>query len=508
MAINEERIPVLVGCGQYTVKEIDPDKPLKPVDLIEEASRRAAFDCGLGDSLFKNIQAIYSPSIAAPQTNNVPMALADRLGAKPSESYYTTIGGNTPQWLTTICAERISRGELKTALLASGELLAGIKSLQSLRSKKSGPSDNSAEQSHPPPVMLGDARNGTNSYEINHGLAVPVQVYPIFENALRVHYERSIDEHQQKVGELYENFSQVAADHPDAWFKKPSSVESLITPSAKNRYIGFPYTKFLNSMIYVNQAAAVVITSVAEAKRLGISEDRWVYLHGAGDAHDHWFPTERENFHSSPGITLAGQKAMQMANRSIDKIDFFDLYSCFPSAVEIARDSLGIPQNDPRRLTVTGGLRFFGGPGNNYPMHSIATMMDVLRKSTGSYGLVTGLGWHITKHSVGIYSTEPMEKPWQREDPKEYQSIIDNSPKPEIEESPDGKATVETYTVLYDREGKPEKGIIVGRLNNNKRFIANTAADQSLLTNMTEEEPIGKTGKVKSGSSINLFDFD
>src|SRR5690606_18969108 len=110
-------------------------------------------------------------------------------------------------------------------------------------------------------------------------------------------------------------------------------------------------------------------------------------------------------------------------------IDFFDLYSCFASAVQIGCAELGLSEDDPRGLTVTGGLPYFGGPGNNYVTHSISEMMRRLRANPGKFGMVTANGNYVTKHSFGIYSTEPVQGTWQRENPATLQAELDRQPK-------------------------------------------------------------------------------
>ena len=182
------------------------------------------------------------------------------------------------------------------------------------------------------------------------------------------------------------------------------------------------------------------------------------------------------NYHTSPAIRMIGKKAFAMAGLDVGDLSYIDLYSCFPSAVELACRELGIAEDDPRGLTITGGLPYFGGAGNNYVMHSVATMLDKLRAKPGAFGLCTGNGWYVTKHSAGIYSTKPTEGHWQREDPKSYQKEIDAEPHPEVVEKPEGAAKIETYTVVMDRKGK-RFGIVVGRLENGKRFLANTPDD-------------------------------
>jgi len=198
------------------------------------------------------------------------------------------------------------------------------------------------------------------------------------------------------------------------------------------------------------------------------------------------------------------RKALAMAGKSISDINFFDLYSCFPSIVEIACDELGIGEDDPRPLTVTGGLPYFGGPGNNYTMHGIATMMGRLRQKPGSFGLVTGNGWYVTKHSMGIYSTTPVNGTWQREAPKSYQHELNAMAHPRVVEEANGAATVETYTMVTDRQGR-RFGIVIGRLGDGSRFVSNTASDDVIIQRLLTEEMLGRPGHVKHEGGKNIF---
>ncbi|MGH7859284.1 MAG: acetyl-CoA acetyltransferase, partial [Candidatus Binatia bacterium] len=269
------------------------------------------------------------------------------------------------------------------------------------------------------------------------------------------------------------------------------------TVTSENRMISFPYPKFMNSILDVNQGAAVILTSTGAARELGIPEDRWIYLRGAGDAHDHWYLLDRVDFRSSPAIRRAARAALEQAEIGIDEVDHLDLYSCFPCAPRIARDMLGISLEYPRDLTVTGSLLYFGGPGSNHPLHAVATMAEKLRSRPGSNGLVSGLGWYVTKHSIGVYSTEPSRKPWCRQDVNELQQEIDSEPHPELDPTPSGESTVETYTVIHDREGAPARGIVIGRRPGGRRFIANTPADRDLFESMEREEAIGARGHAR-----------
>lgn len=502
----EPNTPILVGCGQVTLRDESSDSQITALELIKRAAILAAADTGLDLQLFNHVDALACVQCTRPGIHSLAGNLADDLGLKENAKiYYSTIGGNTPQWFVNTFAEKIARGQLSVVLLAGGEKLSSLKGGFAGMAQQSNvniePSKRNIE-------VIGDHRSGSNQHEVSHGLMMPTQVYPLFENALRNHYGHSVQSHRDKLGELYSYFSQVAADNDYAWFRKPLSAAEIVTVSHTNRYISYPYTKFMNAMIAVNQSASLVMMSVASAEKLGIDPSLWVYIHGMADTHDHWYPSERQNYYSSPAIGLAGKKALAMAEKQIEDMNFIDLYSCFPCAVQIARDELGIAESDRRHLTVTGGLRFHGGPGNNYTMHSIATMMDLVRRTPRTWGLVTGLGWHLTKHSIGVYSAEAFHGPWHRQDPVEYQSEIDVQHRPELVLFPRGKGKVETYTVAFNGNGEPEKGVIIGRLDGDRRFIANTPVDAKLFDVLINEDIIGWQGKVRQQGETNLFEIE
>jgi acetyl-CoA C-acetyltransferase len=308
---------------------------------------------------------------------------------------------------------------------------------------------------------------------------------------------------------LFAPFTKVAAANPEAWFPVERSAEELITVTDRNRMVGFPYPKYLNAIMDVDQSAGVLITSVGKARALGVPQDRLVYLHGCADAADLWYPLERQNYYSSPAIRLTGRQALDMAGAELADIDFIDLYSCFPVAVEVAATELGLSLDDPRGFTVTGGLPYAGGPGNNYAMHSIAVMLRKLREKRGAKGLVTANGWFLTKQAVGVYSTDPVEGAWRRQDPHVIQAEIDALPHPPIVEHPQGAATIETYTVVHRREGYG-RGIVIGRDQAGHRFVANTPEDEATLRGLEAVESVGRTGRVgpTEDGERNLFTPD
>ena len=508
----ENSTPIIVGGGQFTEKEFALEEAQPPLGIAAEASKAAISDTGVGGLIAANIDTIVSIRIFPDSSNrprlqipfgraeNPPRAIAKRIGANPVNAIYGNVGGNTPQKYINEMGERITTGEVKLALLAGSE---AIKTAQTALRNNVMLDWHEEDQGTQEDRGLGEKL--FTPHEFDHGVGVPVQTYPLFENALRYHKGLSIEAHRMQMGKLFEKFSKVASDNPFSFYGRLRSAKELITVTDENRWIGFPYPKWLNAMDGVNQGAAVVMTSVGYAKELGIDPAKWVFLHGCAEASEKINVVNRVNYHSSPAIGINVHRALSMANLRLKDIDYFDFYSCFPSAVEIACEELNLSYEDSRGFTVTGGLPFFGGPGNNYSMHAIATMLPKLRANPSHFGLVTANGGYLSKHATGIYSATPVMGAWERENPINYQQEIDSIESPPFTESPAGIATVETYTICHTR-GIPDRGIVIGRLaDSGQRFLANTPVDRALFESMIKEEQIGRAGTVKNEGELNIF---
>src|SRR3990167_9508427 len=493
--------PVLIGAGQFTYRG-DAGNPPSPLELLKVAAERAALDAGLKGSVLADLDAlaVVAFSIDAPgglsklplpRLSDPPASLARAVSASPAWSVYTETGGNSPQQAVNVVCERIAQGDANLALVSGAEFLGSL-----MKRMKGGLGfDGWADDIDSKPRRIGDPRPGVTPQEAAHGLGYPVNTYPLFENALRARDGRSIEDHQKALGALFAPFTKAAAANPYAWFPVERSAEELVTVTDRNRMVGFPYPKYLNAIMEVDQSAAVLIASVRKARELGVPQDKWVFLHGCADASDLWYPTDRQNFHSSPAMRLTGQRALEMAGIGLDDIGHIDLYSCFPVAVELGAEELGLALDDPRGLTVTGGLPYMGGPGNNYAMHSIATMMGKLRDHPHSWGLCTANGWYLTKQSTGVYSTRPLEGPWEREDPAVIQRQIDALPHPALVEHPEGPAIIEAYTVVHTRDGY-HMGIVCGRDSHDRRFTAVPPDEEAPLRDLEGREGVGRSGTV------------
>jgi acetyl-CoA C-acetyltransferase len=512
--MTDPRTPILVGCGQITDTTGMPSSERSRVDFSAEAANLALDDTKAkigGHALGHHVDAIVvmeffsdiSPRFASPfgRSINPPMSVANRLHAHPRQALYAHSGGNMPQYMVNRFAEEIARGETELALVCGAELLRSTQNARKAGLQLDWNEDPGAGE----PERIGDKRFGFSDEEARHELRAAIHFYPLLENAIRGGLKRSVPNHMLAMGKLFERLAKVAKDNPLATRRKGYSAQQLATISDDNRWICFPYPRLMNANAIIDQAAAVLLTSVEKAREWGIPQERWVFLHGCADAVDTWVVSERERLDASPAIRGCAKLALDMAGKKLSDVSAFDLYSCFPSAVEVAMKEIGIAEDDRRPISVTGGLPFFGGPGNNYVTHSIAEMMNVARAKRGSFGMVTANGMYLTKHSAGLYSTQPVEGPWKRADCKTLQAELDGLPKRRLNPKPQGSATIETYCVAYGKE-EPEKAYVLGRLDgSDDRCVAVAADDPSLLNDMLTREQLGRRINIEAQNGRNVF---
>lgn len=502
-----DNTPIIIGTGQKTWHAVDASRT--PVDALYEVGTTAIADTGrstLVDAIdtiaMVRFIADTTPGTGALFPRNPGSQLAQRLGIKNAAQFQGTIGGNTPQYLVNHFASRLARGDHSMVLLAGAELLATLfDALRSGGNISAWAGDAAAE-----PPTVGQEREGHNATELAHGLYEPINTYPLFENSLAHNLGLSREQHTAHIAEICSRMSRVAADNPHAWRPQFQSAQEISTIAQNNRYIGFPYTRAMNPILAVDMAAAVVMTTVGKARELGIDPSQWIYLRGGADVNDIWFVSERPTLHRSPAINLAWHAVSAHTGITLDEISRFDIYSCFPSAVQIACHEIGLSPLDDRGVTVTGGLPCLGGPGNNYSLHAIAEMVTALRATGKGHGLVTANGLYLTKHSLGLYSTEPPPLAWQDIDNGALQQQIDAAPRLPLAANPAGRASIESYTVSFGREG-PKKGIVIARNDAGERIVANTAGDSATLNQLMAQDPIGQSGNVRAKDGINTLEF-
>ncbi|CPZ13107.1 acetyl-CoA acetyltransferase [Mycobacteroides abscessus] len=340
------------------------------------------------------------------------------------------------------------------------------------------------------------------------GLSWPHEVYPIFESAIAARHGRDFDAQREWLGTLMAPFTAEAARHPQqAWFPRTRSATELSEVTAENRMVCLPYPKLLNSIMSVDMAAAFILMAAEVADELGVGRDRWVFPWSAATCNDVYFPVERPDLSRSSGIEVAARKALNAGGLTTDDIRWFDLYSCFPSAIQMAAEALDVDPLDERGLTVTGGLPYHGGPGNNYVSHSIVEMVRRCRRDPTDAGLVTGLGWYSTKHSVGVWSASPPPAGWRLIDTAVEQAHIDSSrlAVAGVGEAT-GRATVDGYTVVYDRDGRPRWTPIIAHLSDGRRVVARSD-DPQIAEAMGGEMYVGKTVCLRNTGSFTGFEL-
>jgi acetyl-CoA C-acetyltransferase len=491
MSSLDRRTPVLIGAGQFVHRAAGLDDALDAAALMCEAVRAAAADAGL--AAVPNPDSVRVVGLLSWRYGDPSWVVAEQLGLTPREYAVTTMGGNSPQTLVNGTALEIQNGDLDLAILCGGEAWR-----TRMRARKAGMELGwpKSPEDHFPRV-LGEDLVMSHPTERSLGIGAPVQVYPMFETAVRAAAGRTVDEQQVLSSELYARFSEVAAANPYAWLRDAKTAAEIRRPSTGNRMIGFPYPKSMNSNNDVDMAAALIMCSVEKAEALGVPRDRWVFPLSGSDCHEHAFISNRWSFAETPAIELGGRQALELAGAGIDDIEVIDLYSCFPSAVQLGAKSLGLSLD--RQLTRTGGLAFAGGPWNNYVMHAIATVMADLRDRPGAKGLVWANGGLATKHSFGVYSTTPPVR-FQHAHP---QDEIDVLPRRELAEPADaaGSATIEAYTVMFDREGAPETALAATLLADGRRAWG-TSTDTALAAAMCDGEWVGRTANLDDAGTL------
>jgi acetyl-CoA C-acetyltransferase len=297
--------------------------------------------------------------------------------------------------------------------------------------------------------------------------------YALFDNARRARLKLSREEYAAEMGALFAPFTRVAANNPFASAPVERTAAELVTLNEANRMIAEPYPRLIVSRDQVNQGAAVVLMSIAAARRLGIAEERWVFLLGHADLHEPPL-LRRPDLSRSPAAVLASEAALEMAGLSMSKVSTIDLYSCFPIPVFNIADAFDLAPDDPRGLTLSGGLPFFGGAGNNYSMHAIVETLDRARSAPGSYGFIGANGGNAQQ----VLRRDLLDhaSPWRPTAAAHCRPSWTRSRPSRSRTTRRGGAMIETYTVRHTRDGE-RSGVVIGRLDaDGRRFVATLAA--------------------------------
>jgi acetyl-CoA C-acetyltransferase len=519
----DPRTPVLVGGGQAIDRLGAADyAQLSAVGLAAKAAQAALADCGTDlpavTAAVDTIAGVRqfettSPFARAPlgRADNYPRAVAARILADPGRAILEVSGGQAPQHLVTELAGSIAAGATQVALIVGSEAISTARHFAG--------TDDRPDFTETVGGSLEDRGYGLagigSRHLAAHGLTDAPSQYALLENARRAREGLSRAAYAAAMGALFAPFTAVAAANPFAASRVKRDAAELVTPSEANRLIAEPYPRYLVARDQVNQGAAVVLASIAAARRLGVPEERWVFLAGHADAREQRLLT-RPDLSRSPAAARASELALDLAGITMAEVATIDLYSCFPIPVFNICDAFGLAADDPRGLTLTGGLPYFGGAGNNYSMHAIVETMHRARQAPGSFGFVGANGGIMGKYSAGVYTTRPA--PWQPGRSGALQDSLDEAPRVEVDRRPHGPAVIETFTVRPGRDGH-RRGIVIGRLGGGvtgrlagsarpdgggRRFVATVPpGDQDLLDLLGEGDPFGAGVYVRAFASGN-----
>jgi acetyl-CoA C-acetyltransferase len=469
---------------------------------MAQASVQAGHTAGT-EEVLRNLDGIMVVRIVSRHCPDAAGQLAGRLRAVPRFLQVSGIGGHSPQALINIAAGMISRGDLDSVLVAGAEAY--------VRRERHPERVDSALFRGIPADYTGDDLVGATPLETAHGIEHPMQGFPLFETALWAASGLDLQSYLKRIGTMWSGFSNTAARHPHAWSRIVRSPEDIITPSPDNRPIAFPYGKFMNSFVTVDQGAAVILMAEEIAGKHEEKGRRTVYFLGGAYAEDRQrFLIEKSDFTASPPLKAAVDKALARSRTRLENIDCFDLYSCFPCAVTIAKKMIGITDDDPRPITLTGGLGFFGGPGNNYNLHAVVTLADKIAGGEKKTGLVTALGWFMHKHAAGVYGTSPPESTFQAGDIEDHDSgPVGDEPVP-IRPEVNDTGVIETYTVIYNRDRAPSHAVVYGKTLDGYRFIARTPVHPEVFTRLTYQNQVGQPVRIRfdAYSGINIATLD
>lgn len=487
MSADGRRALCLIGAAQHTVRTGDAPEP-----LISWADRAAEATAGVRGDVLRQIDSLQVVFCQTWPYDDPVGRLADALGASPRHRHYSGIGGTTPQQLVDSTAEAMARGELDLALICSAEALATTRAAKKRGERLSWSHRKSTPFPWDPP----------HESEVTHEVFQAWETFPLWDTARRARLGRSLGDDAVEAATVMAAMSTVAATNPHAWQQVSYDADVIGTPTADNRYVGWPYTKREVAVMDVDMSAALLLATAEKADALGVPEDDRLYLTGWAYAEDPANIAERADMTRSAGMAEATRHALTAAGIGLDDIDAFDLYSCFPSSLRLACDAIGLDLHDSRGLTVTGGLPYAGGPASGYVTHAIAGLYQRLRAEPGR-GLVTGVGMHMAKHVAAVWSSTPDTAiRGGSPDAGEVQADVEaTQPRLPLLTGWQGRATVCAYTVAHGRDGAAQLGLVVLDTPGGRALARVT--DTALLADAEQRELVGRAVAVTTNGKRN-----
>lgn len=487
LGMSPERIPVIVGVGQVNDRPDNLDTALDSAGLmiraIENADRDGGGNWAAAIDTLSIVRQISCPDIA-----DLGSVVAKGVGAQPREIAITeTASGDGPILLLNRAANQIAAGEAKVVAVTGGE------ALRTAAQRRKADAEGKMSSGD---IVRGASTRVASDLRQRYGLNAPVDVYPLYENAIRAAFGQTLSEAQAETGAIWSRFAGTAAANPDAWLRNGATADEIVTVSPANRLISFPYTKLMVANSAVNQGAGFIVTSQAEAARRGVPPERLIHVGRGAAAHEASDPLVRANYSESPSMTVSITEALRRNGVAASDLDHVEFYSCFPCIPKMARRILGWPLDKPASLV--GGLTFGGGPIGNYMSHAVAAAVDALRQR-GRYALLFANGGLATHNHTIVLSSQPMPDAGLPDD-FDVQDFANaqRGPLPPVIEHYEGAAKIETFMVPVSRDGSLGSATIVARTSSGARTVAH-AADAATLALLTDGrfEPVGTSGMIQ-----------
>src|SRR3954469_20924477 len=483
-----DRIPVIVGIGEIVDRPKDVSEGLEPLDLLEQALRRAEIDAGA--KLLGEVQSLDVVNFLSWRYRDPEKLLAQRLGIAPSHCYYGPVGGESPIRYIHEAAKRIARGECSVAAVCGAEAQSTATKAERAGAKLPWT---------PLPHDVEEPKRGAAFQKPlagKLGVLRPVTVYPFYEAASSAHWGQTPREAMAESGTLWSRYSEAAAQNPNAWLKRRYTPHEITTPTADNRLIAWPYNKLMVANPSVNMGGALLLTSLTKARAAGIAEDKLVYPLGGSSAENPRDYLLRDQFYESHPQNAVLKAAMDLAGGDGKKFDAIELYSCFPCVPKMARRTLGLGADV--KPTVTGGLTFFGAPLNTYMTHAAIAMVRSLREN-GKLGLLYGQGGFVTKHHALVLSREAPREVMAQDTSVQAEADRNRRQVPDFVDQAGGKGKVEAFAVIYRGNGEIEHGVTMLRTEDDRRTLgripASDAKTLAHLLNM-DHTPVGAVGDI------------
>ncbi len=497
-----DNTPVIIGVGQYSERVGEPAyEALSYMDLGGRALSAAIDNCGADGSVagaIDTLAAIRAFEMSRPDrappfggSDNIPRSFAKRVGADPARGILSTTGGQYNQKLVGEFASDIAAGRSECAAIVGSEAISTVLALSAKGEKPDWSEEVGGEFED-----RGFGLDGMLEPALfAHGASGAIPLYAIAENGRRAKSGKSLEEYRADIGALFAPFTKVAAANPHSAAPKQRSAQELATITDRNRIVAEPYARMTVARDQVNQAAAIIIASAGKARELGIPEDRWVHIHAVTTATELKL-SERPDLAANPASIASVESALDIAGKGMADMAFLDFYSCFAIPVFNQCDHFGLSHDDPRGLTLTGGLPFFGGAGNNYSAHAICEAVERVRVSRGSFALVGANGGWMSKYATGVYSAEPAD--WSGADRVKELPMAKDAVRGS--EAPFDSAVVESYTINHSKKGSD--AVFIGRNAAGERVVGNAdLSDAATRETFEGGQPFGAKLTVSRGDS-------